>query len=373
MFSWVATALFMVGVVLAAQTREQAPDQPQRDGPDDGSGGGAVRLTPAQESHGLQVARARERGRGRQAASPLQIPRAGWKDIMWRVYAGISKHRVLAIAAGVVFYSLLALFPAITAGVSVYAMFANAQTLADNMARLSSFMPGGAIDIVSQQIKRISAHGGEALTVGFIAGLVVALWSANAGMKAIFDALNVIYDEAEHRSFIKLNLVSMAFTIASIGLMLVMVASIVIVPLVLAQIGFANIGSVVVKYGRWPVMFIVGIFALAILYRFGPSRAFARWRWLSLGSILASAGWIVMSIAFSWYVANFGSYNATYGSLGAAVGMMMWMWLSIIVVLIGAELNAEMEHQTARDSTTGAPLPLGERGAVMADTVGAAQ
>jgi membrane protein len=152
-----------------------------------------------------------------------------------------------------------------------------------------------------------------------------------------------------------------------------MVASAVVAPIAFKYVGLASNAGVIVAYGRWPALFVIGVLALAVLFRFGPSRQFAQWRWLSVGSIFAAAAWIVMSIAFSWYVANFGTYNATYGSLGAAIGMMMWMWLSIIVVLVGAELNSEIEHQTARDSTTGAPLPLGLRGATMADTVGEAQ
>jgi membrane protein len=206
-----------------------------------------------------------------------------------------------------------------------------------------------------------------------VVGLGVAIWSANAGMKAIFDALNVIYDEDEHRGFIKLNLISLLFTTLSIAFVLVMVASAVVAPIAFKYVGLDSSAGVIVAYGRWPALFVIGVLALAVLFRFGPSRQFAQWRWLSVGSIFAAAAWIVMSIAFSWYVANFGTYNATYGSLGAAIGMMMWMWLSIIVVLVGAELNSEIEHQTARDSTTGAPLPLGLRGATMADTVGEAQ
>jgi membrane protein len=367
--SWVAAALIvMAGAALIADVQEEAGAKRRRLPAE-----GVAKLTPAQEPRDLQYLRAAEPGRGRRALAPWQIPFAGWKDILWRTYAGVGEDRLLAIAAGVVFYSLLALFPAITAGVSIYALFANAGTIAGHISDLALLLPGGALDIVSEQVHRIVERGAEELTLGFVVGLGVAIWSANAGMKAIFDALNVIYDEDEHRGFIKLNLISLLFTTLSIAFVLVMVASAVVAPIAFKYVGLASNAGVIVAYGRWPALFVIGVLALAVLFRFGPSRQFAQWRWLSVGSVFAAAAWIIMSIAFSWYVANFGTYNATYGSLGAAIGMMMWMWLSIIVVLVGAELNSEIEHQTARDSTTGAPLPLGLRGATMADTVGEAQ
>lgn len=371
--SWAAAALVMMtAATLVAGVHQEAEAERARRRRV-GSASGVAKLTPAQEPQGTQYDRAHEPGRGRGAASPLEIPWAGWKDILWRTYQEIGNDRVLAIAAGVVFYSLLALFPAITAGVSIYALFADTSTIASHIADLSSLLPGGAIDIISEQVRRIIERGTGELTLGFLVGLGIAIWSANAGIKAIFDALNVIYDEDERRGFIKLNLVSLMFTVAAIALVLIMIASVVVVPVVLNYVGLGSVATAILTYGRWPVMFLIGIFALAVLYRFGPSRQFAQWRWLSIGSIFAAVAWMIMSIGFSWYVAHFGNYNATYGSLGAAIGMMMWMWLSIIVVLVGAELNSEIEHQTARDTTTGRPLPLGARGATMADTVGEAQ
>jgi membrane protein len=361
-FSTLTAALVLLaGMAWAIRAQREPPASDLRD------------LSPAQEPLHVQHVRALQNGRGRRAGAPTQIPWAGWKDILWRTYREIQNDRLLAIAAGVVFYSLLALFPAITAGVSIYALFADAGTIAGHIAELSSLLPGGAIDIVSEQVRRIVQHGNDELTLGFLIGLGVAFWSANAGLKAIFDALNVIYDEEEKRGFIKLNAISMLFTVLAIGLVLVLVSSIVLVPLVLERVGLKSSTEAIIAYGRWPLIFLAGIVALAVLYRFGPSREAASWRWLSVGSVFAAAVWLVASAGFSWYVANFGSYNATYGSLGAAIGMMMWMWLSIIVVLVGAELNSEIEHQTARDTTTGAPQPLGSRGATMADTVGMAR
>jgi membrane protein len=373
----VSALVYALALVLAARWREQPHRARERSHAREGCY--ALRNgknAPEQKSpEPLQThrRRAEEAGRGREATSPLEIPGKGWKDILWRTYSEIGDDRLMAIAAGVVFYSLLALVPAVTAGVSIYALFADAGTIAGHIASLSSVLPGGVIDIVSEQITRIVQRGASELTFGFVIGLGVAIWSANAGIKAIFDALNVIYDETEKRGFIKLNLISLIFTMGAIALALAMVASVAVLPIVLGHIGLGSAAEWLLRVGRWPLIFLITVLALAVLYRFGPSREHAQWRWLSLGSVFAAFVWLIASMGFSWYVANFGSYNATYGSLGAVIGMMMWMWLSVIVVLVGAELDAEMEHQTAQDTTTGPPRPLGARGATMADTVGAAQ
>ncbi len=192
-------------------------------------------------------------------------------------------------------------------------------------------------------------------------------------MKAIIDALNVVYDEKEKRSFLKLNLVSLLFTFVALLSMMVALAVIVVAPIVFSALGLAPFLSLAIVVLRWPLLLVFATVALAAIYRYGPSRREARWQWLSVGSAAAALGWLISSVLFSWYIANFGAYNATYGSLGAAVGMMMWMWISAIVILLGGELNAEIEHQTAKDSTVGGEKPLGRRGAVMADTIGAAQ
>jgi membrane protein len=331
------------------------------------------RATPAQEPLTVQEIRAAEKGRGRQARAPLQIPWRGWKDIVVRTYHEIQEDRLLALAAGVVFYSLLALFPALAAGVSVYALFADAATISKHLSIAAGVIPAGTLDLLGGEISRFAAKSDGRLTFGFLVGLAIALWSANAGMKAIFDALNIIYDEEEKRGLIWLNLVSLFFTICAIAAAGLAVAVVVVFPLILAAFGLHSIDAPLIAYLRWPVMFVLIIFGLAVLYRYGPSRRLAKWRWLNVGSVFAALAWLAVSSLFSWYLGNFANYNATYGALGAVVGLMMWMWLSAIVVLVGAELNSEIEHQTARDSTVGPEKPLGARGAVMADTVGAAK
>jgi membrane protein len=320
-----------------------------------------------------QLHRAKEPGRGRRATAPWEIPWAGWKDILWRVYASVNDNRLLAVAAGVVFYSLLAIFPAVAAFVSLYGLIADASTIDAHLSLVSGVLPGGAVDILHEQITKLAAKSDAKLSLGFITGLAVALWSANAGMKAIIDALNVVYDEKEKRSFVKLNLFSLLFTFVALLSLMVALAAVVVAPIIFSLVGLSTLFSLLIADLRWPLLLILATVALAAIYRYGPSRREARWQWLSIGSVAAAIGWLISSLLFSWYISNFGAYNATYGSLGAAVGMMMWMWISAIVILLGAELNAEIEHQTAHDSTVGSEKPLGHRGAVMADTVGAAR
>lgn len=328
---------------------------------------------PAAEPLSLQEARARERGRGREAVTPVHIPWRGWKDIFIRTYHEVQNDRLLSLAAGVVFYSLVALFPAIAAGVSVYAFFSDAASITNHLSLVADVVPGASIDLLREEITRIATRSDGRLTVGFLVGFGIALWSANAGMKAIFDALNIIYDEEEKRGIVWLNVVSLFFTFCAIGGALIALSAVVVFPLVLAAFGWSSFDKPLLGILRWPVMFVMVIVALALLYRYGPSRRIAKWRWLSVGSVFAAVVWLVVSVLFSWYLGNFANYNATYGALGAVVGLMMWMWLSTIVVLVGAELNSEIERQTAIDSTVGMEKPLGARGAIVADTVGPAK
>ena len=331
------------------------------------------RATNPAIAHRTTLARELSRpGHGRLSSNPLKIPRAGWKDILWRTYAQIDEDRLLAIAAGVVFYGLLAVFPAITALVSCYGLFANPSTIGANLQTLSLMLPEGSFQIVQDQIARVLDKDNTALGATFLFGLGLAIWSANAGVKAVIDALNVVYEEREKRGFIRLNLVSLAFTSGGIAALLLMVGAVVALPLLLDHVGLAPESQTIVSLARWPLLFVFLLLALGVLYRFGPSRRAPRWEWLSVGTLAAALLWIAGSTLLSWYLSNFGNYNATYGSLGAAIGLMMWMWMSAIIVLCGAELNSEIEHQTALDSTVGHPKPHGARGAVMADTLGPA-
>jgi membrane protein len=327
----------------------------------------------SEKQHAPPEQAASEQGRGRHADKPTEIPSRGWKDILWRTYEEFGKDRVMSVAAGVTYYALLAVFPAIAALVSIYGLFADPATIQDHLNALSGVLPGGALDIIREQVTRIASQGGGALGFGFIFGLVLSLWSANAGMKAVFDALNIVYDEEEKRSFIKLNLMSLTFTLGAILFILVAIGGIIVLPILLDFIGLGSGTEWLLAIARWPVLLIGVVFGLSLIYRYGPSRDKAQWRWVTSGGIVAAVLWIAVSMLFSWYVANFGSYNETYGSLGAVIGFMTWIWLSTTVVLLGAEVNAEVEHQTVKDTTEGAHQPLGSRGAAMADTVGVAK
>lgn len=308
-------------------------------------------------------------GRGRTAEKPSDIPARGWKDILWRVYEGISEDRILANAAAVAFYALLALFPGITALVSIYGLFADPGSIQQHLDSMSSLLPGGAIDVLREQLNRLAAEPRSTLGVSFFLGLLISLWSANGGIKALFDALNVVYEEREKRSFIRLNAIALVFTVAMIAFLIIALVCIVAVPVALNYLpGFI---ASIVNIARWPLMLVLVTLALACIYRYGPSRDEPKWRWITWGSAFAAVAWLGFSAIFSFYAAHFGSFNKTYGSLGAVIGLMIWMWLSIAVILIGGKLNAEIEHQTARDTTEGAPEPIGKRRAKMADTVGA--
>ena len=314
-----------------------------------------------------------EGGRGRGAEKPAEIPVKGWKEIAWRVFDGVQNDRVLLVAAGVTFYGLLALFPATAAVVTLYGLFADASTINEHLGLISGFLPEGALEVIGEQVKRIAAQGHGRLGSAFLVTLGLSLWGANAGTKSIFDALNIIYKEREKRSFIGLTLRSLLFTVGGIALVLLAMAGIVVVPVALKLLGISQqSGAGLLALLRWPLLYLVILLALACLYRYGPSRTHPQWRWVTWGSALAGGVWIAGSLLLSWYVDNFGTYNATYGSLGAVIGFMVWMWLSTIVVLIGAEINAETVHQTIRDTTEGRRKPKGARGARMADEVGEA-
>jgi membrane protein len=294
----------------------------------------------------------------------------GWKDILWRLKSEVSQDRVTLIAAGATFYLLLALFPALAAFVSIYGFVADPVTIADHIAFLGGVLPSGGIDLIRAQLESLAAQDEAALSFGFIFGLGLALWSANNGIKTLFEAMNIAYDETEKRSFITLNAVSLLFTLGAIIIAILFIVSVGVVPAVLAFVGLGSVAETLISLARWPVLLIAAALGISILYRYGPSRERAKWRWVTWGAVLATVVWIVASVLFSWYLTNFADYNATYGSLGAVIGFMMWTWISVVILLCGAELNSEMEHQTARDSTTGPEKPMGARGATMADTLG---
>lgn len=311
-----------------------------------------------------------EQERGRDARSPSQIPLAGWKEVGWRVWDSVVEDRIMLVAGGATFYLLLALFPALTAFVSAYGLFANPADVMQHVGMLGALVPSQGLDIIRGRLESLATQDSGALGFGLVIGLLVAFWSANNGVKGLFEALNIAYRETEKRSFLRLNLVAFAFTLGAMMAAALLITAVGIVPVALALLRLDGLSETLVSAMRWPVLIVLIGSGIALLYRYGPSREHAKWRWITWGSALATIVWIAASAGFSFYLQRFADYEATYGSLGAIIGFLMWTWISVIILILGAKLNAEMEHQTAVDSTTGAPKPMGERGAVMADTLG---
>jgi membrane protein len=308
--------------------------------------------------------------RGRSADRPSAIPAAGWRDILWRVWAQTGEDNLSIIAAGVAFYVMLAAFPAITAFVSLFGLFADAAPMQEQFADFKGVIPDDAWRLLNDQLTAVVTAEPQRLGLSVVAGLVIALWSAGAGVRAMMTALNIAYEEEEKRGFLRFYGTAFLFTIG-IGIFgIFSLGVIVAVPVLLSFIELGVISQVLVKLVPWLVLAGVVTVALGALYRYGPSRREPKTRWVSWGAAVAALLWIGASIVFSIYVANFGSYNETYGALGAVVILLMWLWISAFIVLLGAELNAEMEHQTERDTTVGREKPLGERGAYVADHVG---
>jgi membrane protein len=276
-----------------------------------------------------------------------------WRDILFAVIGGISTDRVFLVAAGVAFYAILALFPGIGMLVSIYGLFADPGGIAGHLDTLSGFAPGGALEVVHGQLAHLTQQSGTALGLGFVASLLIAIWSANAGVSGLFDALTLVYEEKNRRSLLQFYAITLAFTCGAIVLVLLLIAILVAVPLVLEYLPSPGIAMFLLNIVRWPALFAIIVASLTLVYRYGPCRNAPQWRAIVLCSLFAASAWLCVSALFSWYVANFGSYNKTYGSLGAIFGFITWMWISMVVVLVGGKLEAELEHRSG--STANAP------------------
>ncbi|WP_245445100.1 YihY/virulence factor BrkB family protein [Pseudaminobacter soli (ex Li et al. 2025)] len=278
-------------------------------------------------------------------------PAPGWIDVLRRAGRDVSRHRVLANAAGVAFYAILAIFPALAALVAIYGLFADPRTIGNQLALVAGVFPQGAIDVMTDQLTRVASQGNSALGFAFAVGVLVSLWSANAGVKALFDALNVVYGQQEKRSILRFNAISLVFTFGAICVVLLALFAVAVVPLILAFVGLSGVADALLRIARWPLLLVVIAFGLTLLYRYGPSRGDGHVRSLTWGSGFAAVAWLAVSMVFSWYAANFGHYNQTYGSLGAIIGFMVWIWLSATVILIGGELDAAFESHLRKDKS----------------------
>lgn len=299
------------------------------------------------------------------------MPPRGWKDIASRVKASVKRDRVPLASAGVAFYAMLALFPTLTAFLSLYGLFADPVQVETQLDLLVTALPGAAAELVAEQVDAIIATDSDALTIGLAVSVLVALWTASTGAHGLMEALTLASGETETRGFVKRRAVAVGLTLAGMAFFAAAVAVVVVAPPVLQAAGLGAATELIVRVLRWAAMVVVLLSALALIYRSAPDRSRPRWRWVSPGSLAAAALWIVGSMAFSFYVANFGSYNETYGALGAFIVLLLWLFLSAFVVLLGAEINSEFEHPTHADSTSGEPAPQGQRSASVADDVGA--
>jgi membrane protein len=317
-----------------------------------------------------RLVRDTEQGRGREAARPQEIPKAGWRDILWRTKAELSGDHVSMVAASIAFYGLLAMFPAVAAMISIWALMFDPQQIAEQIATVSGALPEDAAAIINDQAQSVAAGAGAGVSLAAAGGILLALYSASMGMTALIEGLNIIYDEEEERGFVKLTLMTLILTVGLIVMMVLALGLIAVMPALLGNLGLSDALRTVLAYARWPLLLVVTLVGLAVLYRYAPSRNEPQWQWVSPGAAIATVLWLIGSIAFSIYVRNFGSYNETYGSIGAVVILLMWFWLSAFIVLLGAELNCEIERQTARDTTAGRAKPMGQRGAYAADTIG---
>jgi membrane protein len=320
-------------------------------------------------SHDTQHQRARQPNRGRQASTPRAMPWRGWKDIAYRLIVGFNENRVLLTAAGVTYFLLLALAPSLSLFVTLYGLLNDATSVVEQLNLLTGVVPDGALDIIRDQLVRLTSQDDRSLGITLIVSLSVALWGAGAGIKALFEAMNVVYGEQEKRNFFAINLLALVFILGGLILASIMLSVVLILPVVLSLLSLSRFDGLV-QLGAYAVMLVFLLLALSAIYRWGPSRQEARWRWITPGSLFAALGIIAASLLFSWYAANFSNYSATYGSLGAVMGMLTWIWLSVTIVILGGSLNSEIEHQTTQDSTTGTAMPIGDRGAFVADTVG---
>ncbi len=310
-----------------------------------------------------------EPGRGRAAKAPWRIPWRGWRDILWRSAWQVSRDKLTTVAGSVTYYTLLAIFPAIGVFVSIYGLVADVTTVQRHLTQMAAFFPASVVQLVGEQMVRLAEGRTSDLSLAFLVSLALSIWSANAGMKSLFDGVNTAYNEVERRNYVQRTLLTYGFTAALLVFLTAVTALMVAAPLSVAS--WEPIHPVVIV-ARWIALFVMASAAFTGVYRFAPSRRQARWRWLVPGGVAAALLWLGVSASFSWYVNHLTRLDATYGSLGAVIAFMLWVWFSVMAVLVGAEFASEIEHQTACDTTVGPARPMGERHAVMADTVGPA-
>ena len=309
---------------------------------------------------------------GRHAAQPAQFRWAAWRQVLLRSWTGITDDHLSIIAAGVAFFGMLATVPSIAALISILGFFADPVAVADSLERVRPVLPADAYSLIEGQVDRLLAAGSGSLGLASLIALGLALWSSRAGVQALMEGLNIVYRETDTRNLVRQYLSSLFLTLIVLAMAVVALIVVVALPAVLAFLQFDDLGALGTWLARVLPLLVLGVavvFVIGALYRLGPHRAPARKRWITPGAVIATLSWVLASYLLSTYISRFGNFNQTYGSLGAIVAMLLWLYVSAFVVLLGAKLNAEMELQTEHDTTTGPPRPLGERGAYVADHV----
>ena len=318
------------------------------------------------------MASAAQAAHGRHAERPGEIPSRGWWDVAKRVKTQIKRDRLSIVAAGVAFYGLLAVFPGLVALVGLYGLLVEPAQVEQHVSAISGMLPPDAANLLLGQLHDLASTDKTALGIGAIGGLLLALWSASSAVRTLMEALNVAYHEEESRGFMRFYGTALVLTFGGVIAVVLAIALVVGLPAVLKLMGVEGIVGTLISLVRWPILAVLAIIGFAVVYRYGPSRAKPRWRWVSWGAAIAVALWIIGSALFSIYVTRFGNYNETYGAAGAVVVLLMWFLLSSYAILIGAEINGETERQTKKDTTSGGEQPMGARRAYSADTVGEA-
>jgi membrane protein len=306
---------------------------------------------------------------GIHADKPTAIPWSGWKQILKRAWAENKADNMPIISGGVAFFGFLSIFPALIALISIYGLVASPESVANQVADLSKQLPQDAAQLIGKQLKAIVDNSGSALSLGLVVSILGALWSASGGMGNLITAVNIAYDEVEARNFVKLRALSLLLTLGAMVFVLVAFGLLAVVPVILDALPLGVVGTILAQVARWALLLAMFAGSLAVLYRVAPDRDAPRLRWVSLGAIVVTVIWALVSVAFALYVNHFGSYDKTYGAIAGVIVLMLWLYLTCYLVLLGAEINSEAEHQTAYDTTEGEPEPMGERNATMADTL----
>lgn len=309
-----------------------------------------------------------QRHPGEAAQQPSDIPSGGWKEILTRTKAEIKNDHLSLLAGGVAFKALLALFPAIVAAISIWSLVADPQQMAQQAESMTQALPSGAGQLIQDQVSQVAQSGQSTLSVALAISVALALWGASGGMAGLIEGATAAYDEVDTRSFPVRRGIAILLTLGGMVFLLIAIGLIAVLPVVLDQLGLPEAARVAVQVGQWVLLAVMMTVSLAIVYKFGPHRDRAEFQWVSTGAVTATVLWLIGSALFTLYVNNFGSFGETYGAFAGIIVLMLWLFLTAFVVLLGAEINAEMERQTRADTTIGEPRPMGQRGADPADT-----